>query len=346
MSYSFIQYFSPKNRLVLYKILADLIDEGVPIYDALVLINSKEGYKVYGRGFIAKLDEVIQKMKNSASIAEVLTGLVPPQDLLIINAAERTGQLSKGLRMIIRILEINKEITSLVIQSLLPPIILFLVVLLVIMGYTQEVFPTFLNVLPIAEWPYVTRLLYDFGSYLVAGGLIYIILFVFIMIGFISASMPILRGAFRTNVLDKLPPYNYYKDIQLGLFLRMLSSLLVTGVPMMEAIDLMKYKSTPWLGSHLHVFTQNMKLGKSYKDALDTGFMSNDILLTIKVYSGLDAFSDVVTKMADKSEEGLILKINRLSTILKNASLIVLACVVLWIFAAIFNLVDKLGSSF
>ncbi len=74
--------------------------------------------------------------------------------------------------------------------------------------------------------------------------------------------------------------------------------------------------------------------------------MSNDILLTIKVYSGLDAFSDVVTKMADKSEEGLILKINRLSTILKNASLIVLACVVLWIFAAIFNLVDKLGSSF
>lgn len=345
MSYSFIQYFSPKNRLVLYKILSDLIDEGVPIYDALVLINSKEGHKVYGSGFISKLDEIIQKMKSSASVAEVLTGLVPPQDLLIINAAEKTGQLSKGLRMIIRILEINKEIKSLVIQSLLPPTILFLVVLFVIMGYTQEVFPTFLNVLPIGEWPYVTRLLYDFGSYLVAGGLIHIILFVFLIIGLISVSMPILSGAFRTNVLDKLPPYNYYKDIQLGLFLRMLSSLLVTGVPMMEAIDLMKYKSTPWLSSHLHVFTQNMKLGKSYKDALDTGFMTNDILLTIKVYSGLDAFSDVVTKMADKSEEGVIQKINRLSTILKNVSLIVLACVVLWIFAAIFNLVDKLGST-
>lgn len=345
MNFSFIQYFSPKNRIVLYTILADLIDEGVPLFDALTLINSDEGHKVYGNSFITKLDTIIRKMKNASSIAEVLTDLVPPQDLLIINAAEKTGQLSKGLRMIIRILKLNSQIKTLIIHSLLPPVILFFVILCVIMGYTQEVFPTFISVLPLAEWPYVTRLLYDFGGYLVSGGLITITLVILSICILVYSSMPILRGSVRTNILDNIPPYNYYKDIQLGLFLRMLSSLLVTGVPMMEAIDLMKYKSSPWLGSHLQTFTQNMKLGKSYKDALDTGFMSNDILLTIKVYSGLDAFSEVVSKMADKSEESLISKINKLSTIMKNTSLIVLASVVLWIFAAIFNLVDKLGSS-
>lgn len=50
--------------------------------------------------------------------------------------------------------------------------------------------------------------------------------------------------------------------------------------------------------------------------------------------------------MSDISEIKIIGDIEKLSGILKNISLIMLAGSVIWIFGAIFSLVDKLGSGF
>ena len=75
MNLSFFKYISQKNRLVLYKLLLDLLNDGVPLYEALLLISGDEGRRVYGNRFVNKLTQLIGKMKTSSSITEVLTGL-------------------------------------------------------------------------------------------------------------------------------------------------------------------------------------------------------------------------------------------------------------------------------
>ncbi|WP_269748185.1 type II secretion system F family protein [Enterovibrio coralii] len=214
----FFQYLSRKGRLELYKLLADLIDDGVPLYNALQMLKNKEGEKVYGKTFIKKMDIIIGNMKKSSSVTDALVGLVPPQDLMVINSAEESAQLSSGLRTLVEMIEKNDEISSALKKSLMAPIILFSVVLFVIMGYSLQVFPTFLGVLPFEQWPGVTKSLYSFGEYLANGGMV-VIFGVAIGISIIVySSMPILKGRFRNEVLDKIPPYNYYRVIQLGLF--------------------------------------------------------------------------------------------------------------------------------
>lgn len=344
MKISFFQYISQKNRLILYSIVADLLDDGVPLYNSLVLIQNKEGEKVYGKTFIKQLGVIIENMKNSSSVAHVLTGVVPPEDLTVINAAEKSGQLSQGLRMLMFMIHKNNEIMSLLQSSLITPVILIIVVLFVIMGYALEVFPTFLSVLPIQEWPVVTTTLYNFGNYLAKGGIVLIIGFAVAFIFIVRFSMPMLTGALRTRLLDKIPPYNYYRLLQLGLFLRMLSSLMLNGIPIVDALTLMKQRATPWLASHLQKFTDNMKLGLNYKDSLNTGFLTDEMLLTVSIYSGLDSFSETVKKMAEKCDVKIIQDIQLLSGVLKNMSLIILASSVIWIFSAIFSLVDRLGA--
>ncbi|WP_408607717.1 type II secretion system F family protein [Enterovibrio coralii] len=115
---------------------------------------------------------------------------------------------------------------------------------------------------------------------------------------------------------------------------------------MSEAIKLINNRTSRWMSSHLDLINDNMKKGKSYRDSFETGFVTNDMLLTINIYSGLDSFSDTVKKMADKIDSKIMDDISKLSAILKNISLIVLASSVIWIFGAIFSLVDKLGSGF
>ena len=346
MKISFFQYISLNHRLILYTLLADLLDDGIPLYTAIISMQNEEGEKVYGKRFIKRLGTIVDKMKSSSSVSDVLTGIVPPQDLTVINAAEKSGQLSKGMRMLISMIEKNNEIIVLLRKSLITPIVLIIVVLLVIMGYSIQVFPTFLGVLPIDSWPNVTKNLYGFGTYLSEGGIITILVFSTVFVFIIRMSMPLLKGNFRNRYLDRIPPYNYYKLLQLGLFLRMLSSLMLNGVPMMDSLNLMKERASPWLGYHLQKFMDNMKLGKSYKEALDTGLLTDEMLLTVNIYSGLDSFSETVKKMAYKCDVKILLDIETLSGLLKNVSLIVLASSVIWIFGAIFSLVDKLGSGF
>ncbi len=128
MKITFFQYISTNHRKKLYNLLADLLDDGVPLFDALNLIAS-DGEKVYGLRFIKNLNTIISKMKSSSSVTDVLNGLVPPQDITVINAAERSGQLSQGLRMLIAMVEKNAEIVTTLRNALIMPIMLFIVVL-------------------------------------------------------------------------------------------------------------------------------------------------------------------------------------------------------------------------
>lgn len=344
MKISFFQYISQSQRKILYNLLADLLDDGVPLYDALNLICNDDGERVYGRAFIKKLTLIMDKMKSSSSVTDVLEGVVPPQDLTILNAAERSGQLSQGLRMIISMVEKNDEIVSSLRKSLISPIMLFVIVLLVIMGYSLQVFPTFLGVLPLQNWPPITQSLYGFGKYLSEGGFVTIMVIFVIVIVLIRASMPLISGNIRSLIIDKVPPYSYYRIMQVGVFLRMLSTLMLNNVPMVDALNLMKERTSPYMGYHLSKFTNNMKSGRSYKESLDTGLLTPEMLLTVNIYAGMDSFNETVKKMAEKCDDKIKTDIEKLSGILKNLSLVTLAVSVVWIFGAIFSLVDKLGS--
>lgn len=143
MNRLFFQFINQKNRLILYRLLSDLIDDGIPVFDALVLVKNEGGQSVYGRNFIKSLDRIIFNMKTVSSVTKALDGIIPPQDLTVLNAAEQSGQLSNGLRMLVSMIEKNNNISSLLKKSLLTPTILVIVVLFVIMGYSLQVFPTF-----------------------------------------------------------------------------------------------------------------------------------------------------------------------------------------------------------
>lgn len=346
MKISFFQYISQKNRLILYNLLADLLGDGIPLYTALQLVESEDGERVYGKQFIRQLRFILSKMKDSSSVTEVLSEVVPPQDLTVINAAEKSGQLLNGLRMLVSMIEKNNELMVLLRKALVTPIILLLVVLFVIMGYSVKVFPTFIGVMPVNKWPEVTKNLYGFGDYLYKGGMITVVVGAAAAVFLIRLSMPLFKGPLRNLLLDKVPPYNYYRVLQLGLFLRMLSTLMMNGIPMVDALSLMKQRASPWMGSHIDKFIHNMKSGRSYKESLDTGFLTPEMLLTVSVYSGMDSFSETVKKMAEKCDVEIVKDIEKLSGLLKNLSLISLAGSVIWIFTAIFSLVDKLGSGF
>ncbi|HAT7621806.1 TPA: toxin-coregulated pilus assembly protein TcpE, partial [Vibrio cholerae O1] len=335
-----MKIISKKYRLELYSMLVDLLNDNIPLYDALNKIQN-EGVGIYDKNFIKSIELIKDRMKSNSSLTDALTGLIPDKEVLMINVAENSGKISSGIAAIRKNIIDADEIKSKAISSMITPSVMLIVTMVVIAGYSVKVFPTFESVLPVSRWPGVTQALYNLGFSLYEGLWIKVLIFVAIFITILVFMSKNITGNFRDGFLDKLPPFNFVKHIAATEFLANMSMLLDSRVPFKEGLDIVDHKTTRWLSSHLQRMKANMQEGLDYKQALDTNLLDKKMLLTMAVYSELPNFSDVMQKLAIEANINLHKKIATLAGVMKNISLITLALSVIWIFGAIFSLVDK-----
>lgn len=334
-----------KYRLEIYTMLVDLLRDSVPLYDGLGKIYH-EGQGVYGKSFVKAVGAIQERMRDNSSLALAMEGLIPAKEVSMIHVAENSGRLADGLENIKKLLIEFDEIRSKIISAMIVPVIMFAVTLVVIGGYATNVFPTFISFLPVVRWPGSTRMLYEFGNNLAGGLWLHILVGIAIAVFLISVASRTVTGNIRNNVLDKIVPFNYVREVEASLFLSNMSSLLDSKVPFNDGLKLLGDTRNRWLRWHIKQMEARMKTGMEYKKALDTGLLNKRILLTIAIYSDLPNFSDVMKKLADEANKGVHNKMGGLASGMKIASLLTLAGVVIWIFVSVFALVEVLSSSF
>lgn len=335
--------FGKKQRIYLYQFCADMIIAELPLYDALQKLRT-EGVALLGKGFAKKLDQLTVKMAKTKSISMVFEGLVPESELSVINAAERSGSLADGFLTLVNVINYNSELRKKIIGAVTFPLVMLVLSLIVIAGYASKVFPEFESVVPVDKWPGVTRLLYRFGIALCNGLWIYI-LFCFIgIVTVINIAMGKMTGKLRDKFFDKIMPFSTYKQLTASVFLNNLALMLKNGIPLNDALSIIRLNSTRWLRSHIDGMQRKMATGVSYGDALNSGLLNVETLLNISLYAALPSFNEVLLAVSEKSREGIREYISKLSGVLKALSTLVLGGCVIWVFAALFMLSDKLAA--
>ncbi len=243
-----MKIISKKYRLELYSMLVDLLNDNIPLYDALNKIQN-EGVGIYDKNFIKSIELIKDRMKSNSSLTDALTGLIPDKEVLMINVAENSGKISSGIAAIRKNIIDADEIKSKAISSMITPSVMLIVTMVVIAGYSVKVFPTFESVLPVSRWPGVTQALYNLGFSLYEGLWIKVLIFVAIFITILVFMSKNITGNFRDGFLDKLPPFNFVKHIAATEFLANMSMLLDSRVPFKEGLDIVDHKTTRWLSS-------------------------------------------------------------------------------------------------
>lgn len=331
-----------KQRLYLYQFCADMIDSGIPLYESIQKLRD-EGQGLLGKGFIVKLDVISERMAESESVNAVFTGLVPKEELSVIFSSEKSGSLSSGFRSIAEMINYRKELTASILRAVSFPLIMFVLALVVISGYAVKVFPAFERVIPTAQWPIVTQVLYNFGNSLYNGLWVYFLIFFIFVNIMIKLLLNNLTGSARNNLLDRIIPFSIYKKMVCSVFISNLASMLKNGVPINDCLIVLSQNANRWLYTHINTMLENMTRGDAYREALNTGLLGKEEILNVSVYSGLPSFSDVLATVALKSRQDLSLSISRLSGLLKSLSTLVLGGCVVWVFIALFALSDTLS---
>ncbi|HCD7428058.1 MULTISPECIES: type II secretion system F family protein [Citrobacter] len=336
--------FSKKQRIYIYQFCADMIKAGLPLYDSMQKLQ-KEGQSLLGKAFSKRLMDLITQMKQETSVAAVFEGMVPNSELSVITAAEKSGSLSDGFFTLVSIIKYNDELRKKIIGALIFPLIMITLSLIVIAGYSQKVFPAFASVVPIDKWPTVTQNLYNFGVALYEGLWLKILLgFIFLVI-FSRLTMANFSGTIRNKVLDRIMPFSTYRQLTSSIFLNNLSLMLSNNIPLTDALSIIQLNANRWLKWHLFTMLEKMAHGVNYGKALDTGLMGAEELLNISLYADLPSFNEVLLSVSERSREHIQEYIKKLAGLLKNLATVILGGSVIWVFLALFSLMDTLSKS-
>jgi len=337
-----LRKFSKSNRLYLYQFCADMINADLPLYESLLKLES-DGKQLLGKGFIVKLNFLIDKMKAGISIASVFQGLVPQDELSVIHASERSGGLADGFLTLVSMINYNDVLRKQLISAITFPIIMLCMALIVITGYALKVFPAFEKVVPVIHWPKITQLLFAFGNALFHG-LWFIILMCAIAIFFLLRFlMGNLTGIIRDKYLDRILPFSTFKQIAASVFLNNLARMLKNNIPINDSLNIIALNSNRWQKSHVNSMLSKMTSGANYGDSLNTGLFGAEELLNITLYSSLPSFNEVLTAVSERSRVKIQEYIKKISGLLKSLSTLILGGCVIWVFLALYALTDALS---
>lgn len=334
----FNKKFNKKERLYLYQFLIDMISSDLPIFESLQKLAS-EGGGLLGKGFLTKVSIVLDNMKTHSSVSSSFADLLPDSDVGVFVAADRAGDLKGGLSALIDLNLFRSECYSSLRSAVMMPLILFMLTFVVIAGYSVNVFPAFIPVVPVDRWPTSTGLLYALGLWIYNGGWILLIAFSGAFFFLMTMLLKNLTGPIRES-LARLVPFSTYRQFIMTDVLVSLYLLLKSGIPYIDALTLISKNSNRYTHWHMDKIISNMSEGLSYGDAMKTGLLDKKTVFDFSIYSELPSFVSTLKQISTNAQKSLLNTFMLTAGLLKNFATAFLGGVIVWVFVALFALID------
>lgn len=302
--------FSLKNRIRFYKTLYRVSKRGQKITISLKGMSDRNSKKTIGAAYRNIYDRVM----NGEKLAHILVGL-PATELMLIAAAQNTGDLAPGFEQA-RFIAVAKQRIKNVLFGLIQPIVMVAVVFAVLTLVTPKVMPMLENMLSVDEWEPMAVLLYDLSKFTSKNALTIIGM----VISYAVISMILLSrwSGQQTHTrkvrlwLDRyIPPFSIYRIIEQSGFLLALGSLMKAGTTVPVALKSMREQSNPWMRAHIDqmIFDFHNKDFKKGSDedfqlapAIDTGLIDLD---TMGYLYDMDAAGAIVEEIKTMGQEVL-----------------------------------------
>ncbi len=347
---------SKKEKLNVEKFLifnqqfVTLIKAGLPILKGLDLLAERLTDPKLGRHIQAVRDEV----RNGALLSDAFAkqGVFPPIYVTSVMAGEKSGALAEVLDRFIQYQRLSMAVRKKILLSLLyPTVLIFLVICLIIFLITYVV-PSFAQLYTSmqASLPAMTQVLIAVGT--TARGYI-LLIFGCLVVGIIafrfwsktpSGSEALDRFKLRTPILGEV-----WIKYQVAQFSRVLSTLLVGGIPLMHALETASESlGTILLKRTLDSARRMVREGQSLSSSLQaTKIFPGLSIDMIEVGESTGALPAMLNSVAEFYEDDVNTRMTASLALIEPAIMIFMgifvAFVLIALYMPIFSLADTAG---
>ncbi len=351
MSLPFSNRVTAKELALFTRQFSVMLDAGLPLVECLSILAEQQENKT----FRSILEGIRTDVESGATLAEAMRKHPKTFDKLFTNmvaAGEAAGILDVILQRLSLFSEKNVKLKRAVVSASVYPIIIVLVavvIVFVIMVWVIPVFATLFESLN-APLPLPTRLVMGVSSFMAQFTLPIVIGAVLLGLGF-HYMYQTDEGRLRVDgVLLRVPLMGtVLKKIAISRFSRTLSTLLVSGIPILEGLDITD-------GTAGNVVIQNaimsarreVEEGKALVEPLRKGKLFPPMVTqVVAVGEQTGQLDQMLEKLADYYEEEADSAISNLLTMLEPLMIIVLGGIiggiVISMYLPIFTLIGRLA---
>lgn len=229
-----------KEICVFCRQFANLLSAGVIIIQALSMLSRHTNNKRFSE-VISKVQASVEKGETLADSLKEHNKVFPPFMIYMIKAGEASGNLESALIRLADHYEKDVAMKSQVRKAMIYPIAILVVLIGVIVVMMVLVIPNFTEMFQSlgTDLPFATQLVLNMSNffvkrwYLIVGAIVLAVVIIKIYKG--SPSGKIIFG----KLTLKLPLFgNLTTKSAIAGFSRTISTLITTGIPMMEALDI------------------------------------------------------------------------------------------------------------
>ena len=339
-----------KNLAVFTRQFSVMIDAGLPLVQCLDILGNQEDHKYFAQVILATRTEV----EGGKSLAEAMKSHPKVFDSLFCNmiaAGEAGGILDTILKRLATYIEKAVKLKSQVKSAMIYPIAVITIACVVIGVILWKVIPTFAALFAGlgAELPLPTRIVIALSNNLVR-------FMPFIIIGIGGAGWG-LRSYYATEngrrVIDrlvlKMPILGpIMRKIAVARFCRTLSTLMSSGVPILDGLDITaKTSGNAIIEDAILTTRKSIERGETIAAPLkETGVFPGMVVQMIGVGEATGALDTMLGKIADFYEEEVDVAVEGLLTLLEPVMIAFLGGavggIVIAMYMPIFDLISKL----
>jgi type IV pilus assembly protein PilC len=339
-----------KNLAVFTRQFSVMIDAGLPLVQCLEILGTQEEDKNFAATILATRAEV----EAGASLADAMQKHPKAFDSLFTNmiaAGEAGGILDTILKRLATYIEKNVKLKSQVKAAMVYPIAVITIAALVVGVILWKVIPTFANLFAGlgAQLPLPTRIVIALSNGMVR-------FMPFIIVGIVAAVFG-LRSYYASEsgrrVLDsltlKVPVLGgLMRKIAVARFCRTLSTLLASGVSILEALDITARTAGNAIVEEAILTTRkSIERGETIAQPLkETAVFPPMVVQMIGVGEATGALDTMLSKIADFYEEEVDVAVAGLLTLLEPLMIALLGGIVggivIAMYMPIFALIGKL----
>ena len=328
-----------------------MLDAGLPLVECLNILSSQQDNKVFG----AALSQIRSDVESGTTLAEAMRRHPKIFDKLFVNmiaAGEAGGILDVILQRLSLFAEKNVKLKRAVVSASVYPSIIIavaIIIVFVIMVWVIPVFATLFESLN-APLPLATRIVMTASSFTAQFALPIVILAVLLAIGFQYFYRTTDGRRIVDTVVLRLPLLGIVlKKIAISRFSRTLSTLLVSGIPILDGLDITAGTAgNVVLSNSLQRARREVEEGKTLEEPLrKTKLFPPMVTQIVAVGEQTGRLDEMLEKLADYYEEEADASIANLLTMLEPLMIVflggVIGGIVVSMYLPIFTLIGRLA---
>ena len=322
-----------KHVMTFTRQLATLIDAGLPILRGLYILQEQVESVI----FKEKIGQMAKDIESGSSLSEALAKHPKVFDKLyvsMVRAGEVGGVLEAILNRIAEFLEKRAALIGKVRSAMMYPVVVMLVAVLIVGFIVVKIIPKFTEIflqLGAAELPPLTQALVDLSDLLMTKTW----LVVLVVVGIVMAFKYVYRTREGKYLIDrsllKLPVFGVIlRKVAIARFAGTLSTLITAGVPILQALDIVRETSGNEVISRAMTKVYNsVRDGETIHEPLrECKVFPPLVIHMVAVGEETGAIDQMLTKVAEAYEREVDDTVNALTSIIEPVLIVFLGIII------------------